>query len=172
MTKRFCVIIIFILNFVLSGCNGNTDIQTPSQSSSVTESTSQITIKTLDEAMAFYLQEIEPDGWGQGDYYAGSYRVIDTEEATDKIIIYAYVLSKWVDKNGDMVSGGAGFKVITFLNENSGYKYEKSVYYLEKIIPDSAEIPQAVKDTFFKNADSLHSEMRVEVDQQIENHLK
>ena len=163
MIKRSCISVLIIFMLALMGCGaGNEHLNSGIDS--------QGSIKTPDEAMTFYIEKIEPDRWGQGDYYTGAYKIIDTKEVADKLIIYASVLSEWVDKNGNMVSGGTDFAQITFQKSNGDYLYEKSVSFLPQWISDSSEIPQSVKDKLAIDNESHYLEMRAEMDQQIEDY--
>jgi len=127
-----------------------------------------LTLRTLDEAIWWYLETTESNKYLQGRHFAAAYRILDKEESSGQITVYAHVLCEWVNSDGEVVSGGAGLVSITF-NINGGiYEYVKNVSYIKP--DDYPEIPQKVKDAV---ADaSYFPAMRAEVNQNIADYLK
>lgn len=50
--------------------------------------------KTLEESMDYYIQKIESSKGLTGDFFTGKYKIIDTEETSDRLNVYAHVVSR------------------------------------------------------------------------------
>ena len=164
--------ILFIV--VLSGCTNGTDIDSDPESQ-IPQTFTDLKVKkpkTLDEAMNFYLQEKEANMYGKGDYFAASYRILDTVELQEgRVKIYAHTLCEWINSYGEVVSGGAGVVAVTFNKDSDIYEYEKVDFY---DFPQYSDIPQKVKDAVEDALldNSYFEEMRLEVDQDIADFLR
>ena len=132
------------------------------QTASVAPSDDIETIKTLDDAMKWYMRKIESNKYLTGTHFAFSYRILDTIEETDTITVYAHTLCEWVSADGESVSGGAGLSSITFQHADDTHSYIKHFDY---VIPEGDEIPQKVLD--IESDGSFFDGMREEVDKAI-----
>ena len=103
------------------------------------------TSNTLDKAMEWYLSEKHSRMYLEGDYFVSSYRILDSKELTDTVIIYAHIHCKWIALDGEVISGGAGPVALSFKKNNDAYLFEK-VIVSDKEFFFSPEIPQEVRD--------------------------
>ena len=82
-------------------------------------STETTYIDTLDKAVNRYIQEKESQKYYKGDYFAYSYRVLDTIESAENVTVYTHILCSWITSGGESVSGGAGLISINFNRNNN-----------------------------------------------------
>lgn len=80
--------------------------------------------KTIDEAMDYYIKEIESSIGSRGDFFTGKYKIIDTEDTSENVNVYFCIVSQWVDKSGNIVSGHSGVARVGFKKENNLYILE------------------------------------------------
>ena len=167
--KKTVFVFTILLAVALSGCYNGTgaDYNPESQILQASADLEVKKLKTIDEAMNFYLQEKEANKYGKGDFFAASYRILDEELQERSITVYAHILCEWINGDGEVVSGGAGVIAVTFKKSNDTYEYEKSDSY---DFPQESDIPQKVKDAL--SNDSYFAEMRSEVDQDIADFLE
>jgi hypothetical protein len=160
----FGLIAIIALVFGFTACSKHYDKTLPAQenvSSSEVEN-----IETLDEAMQWYLQNIQSHFYMESDHFVFSYRILDTIEESGMINIYAHTLCKWITLSGEDISGGAGLSKITFQKVDDVYHYMSHKYYVK---PDEDDIPKKVKDIYSDG--SYFDIMREEVDKSIVDFL-
>ncbi|UNC91078.1 hypothetical protein [Candidatus Contubernalis alkaliaceticus] len=138
VSKYFVITIIFA--FLLSACSNN--INAPENSLHTEENLKINGGKTLEEAMDYYLWEIEPSMGRRGNFFTGRYRIIDTLETSSSVTVYAWVISTWVDTNGNTVSDGSSLCEIGFKKEDNLYIYEN---YYDIKVPEFPYVPQKGK---------------------------
>ncbi|UNC91308.1 hypothetical protein [Candidatus Contubernalis alkaliaceticus] len=124
--------------------------------------------KTLEEAMDYYLWEIKPSMGLRGNFFTGRYRIIDTLETSSSVTVFAWVISTWVDTNGNTVSEGSSICEIGFKKEDNLYIYENH-YYIK--VPEFPYVPQKVSDILSNDDGKIYSDLMAEVDKDIENYL-
>ena len=81
--------------------------------------------------------------------------------------VYAHMLCRWINRNGEVVSGGAGLVSVSLRKNNDIFEYENYKSYTK---PDEPDIPQSVRDAL--SNDSYFAEMQSEVDHDIAEYLK
>lgn len=123
--------------------------------------------RTLDDAIIWYLKEKEADKYLKGQYFASSYRILDTILSSERVTVFTHILCEWISLDGETVSGGAGLTSITFRVGSNGFEYEDSTYYPK---PDALDIPQKAKDAIANPV--YFAEMRAEADKDINDFLE
>ena len=122
----------------------------------------------LQQAMDYFLWEIEPSMGQSGEFYTGRYRILSAEEKPENVIVYAWVVSKWIDSKGRIVSGGSGIYEIFFAIENDLYIYE----FMRNIkIPEDPYIPRGVSDIVRNDGEAIYAELKAEIEEDIQNYL-
>lgn len=164
VSKHFIIAILFV--FLLSACSNS--INTPENSLHTEDNLKLKGGKTFEEAMDYYLWEIEPSKYLRGDYFTGRYRIIDKVETSVSVTVYAWVLSEWVDTSGNSVSSGSGMYEIGFKKENNLYIYHN---YNNIKAPEFPYVPQKVSDILSNDNGKIYSDLMAEVDKDIENYL-
>jgi len=76
------------------------------------------------------------------------------------------MLCRWINRNGEVVSGGAGLVSVSLRKNNDIFEYENYKSYTK---PDEPDIPQSVRDAL--SNDSYFAEMQSEVDHDIAEYL-
>ncbi|UNC91082.1 hypothetical protein [Candidatus Contubernalis alkaliaceticus] len=104
----------------------------------------------------------------RGNFFTGRYRIIDTLETSSSVTVYAWVISTWVDTNGNTVSDGSSLCEIGFKKEDNLYIYEN---YYDIKVPEFPYVPQKVSDILSNDAGKIYNDLMAEVDKDIENYL-
>lgn len=125
-------------------------------------------VKTLEEAMDYFIQEIEPSMGLSGAFFTGKYKIIDTEETSDILNVYAHVVSRWVDTNGDTVSDGSEVLRIGFKKENNLYTYKDFQVYKVAVTP---YVPQKVSDIVSNHGERIYHDLVKDIEKDIEKYL-
>ena len=159
-------IITIILAFLLSACSNR--INTNDNSPHADENLSIEGGKTLEEAMDYYLWEKEPAKGPRGAYFTGRYRILDTVETSVSATVYAWIISTWVDTNGNTVSHTSAIYEISFLKEDNLYIYD-NYYYIK--VPEFPYVPQKVSDIFSNDDEKIYNDLMSEIDKDIEDYL-
>lgn len=163
--KYFIVIQMFVI--FLSACSNSIII--PDSSLRAEENSKIKGGVTIEEAMDYYLWEIEPSMGLRGNFFTGRYRIIDTIETSEKVTVYAWVISTWVDKKGNTISGGSGLHEIGFKKEGNSHIYENQQYIK---VPEFPYVPQKVSDILSNDHGEIYSDLMSEIDKDIENYVK
>jgi hypothetical protein len=124
--------------------------------------------KTLEESMDYYIREIESSMGLSGAFFTGKYKIIDTEETSDMVNVYAHVVSRWVDTKGNTVSASSGVLRIGFKKENNLYIYKDSQDYKAAVPP---YVPQKVSDIVSTDGEKIYNDLIEEIEKDIEKYL-
>lgn len=127
--------------------------------------------KTLDEAMDYYIKEIESSIGSRGDFFTGKYKIIDTVDTSENVNVYFCIVSQWVDKSGNVVSGHSGLARVRFEKENNLYIYENREFYDHFENYNYPDIPQKVNDILSNNVETIFNELNIELDKEVENYV-
>lgn len=127
--------------------------------------------KTIDEAMDYYIKEIDSSKGSKGDFFTGKYKIIDTVDTSENVNVFACIVSQWVDKNGNIVSGWSGLFRVGFKKENNLYIYDNHEYYDHFESYNYPDIPQKVYDILKDNVDAIFNELNNEIDKEVENYV-
>lgn len=125
--------------------------------------------KTLEEAIDYYIQEIESSMGLSGAFFSGKSKIIDTEETSGRVNVYAFVVSRWVDTRGNTVSDGSGVLRIGFKKENNLYLYKDFEEYKAIVTP---YVPQKVSDIYSNDGKKIYNDLIEEIEKDIEKYLK
>jgi len=123
---------------------------------------------TLEQAMDYYLWQIEPSMGQRGEFYTARYRILAAEETPENVIVRAWVVSKWIDSRGNTASEGSGLYEINFKIENNLYIYE-SMRNIK--IPEVPYVPQDVSDIVSNDGETIYAELMAEIEKDIQNYL-
>jgi hypothetical protein len=124
--------------------------------------------KTLEESMDYYIREIESSMGLSGAFFTGKYKIIDTEETSDMVNVYAQVVSRWVDTRGNTVSAESGVQRIGFKKENNLYIYKDFQAFKAAVTP---YVPQKVSDTISNDGEKIYNDLIEEIEKDIEKYL-
>lgn len=124
--------------------------------------------KTLEESMDYYIEEIESSKGLSGAFFTGKYKIIDTDETSDRLNVYAHVVSRWVDTSGDTVSAGSVVVRIGFKKEDDLYIYQDSEAYKAVVTP---YVPQKVSDIISSDGEKIYNDLIEEIEKDIEEYL-
>ena len=127
--------------------------------------------KTIDEAMDYYIKEIESSIGSRGDFFTGKYKIIDTVDTSENVNVYSCIVSQWVDKSGNIVSGRSGLVRVRFEKENNLYIYENREFYDHFENYNYPDIPQKVNDILSNNVETIFNELNIEIDKEVENYV-
>ncbi|TYQ14547.1 UNVERIFIED_CONTAM: hypothetical protein Cloal_0893 [Acetivibrio alkalicellulosi] len=162
-----CCVMTIIFGVLLSACSNN--INTLENSPAIEEDNVKINGgTTLDEAMEYYMRERELSKRLRGDFFTGKYKIVDTVETSESVNIYAWIVSMWVDKSGNSVSGGSNVYRIEFKKENNLYIYDNFETY--KVL-STPYLPQKVSDILSNEQNKIFNDLNEEIDKDIENYL-
>lgn len=178
--KRFISysILLIVVTVLLFGCNGQSD---------TTKNSPQIIVntgipggdtntigdsikggRTLEQAMDYYLWEIEPSMGQSGTFFTGRYRILSAEETPEGVMVYAWVVSKWIDSRGNTVSEGSGLCEIGFKIDNNLYIYD---FIRDIKISEVPYVPQHVRDMVHNDGETIYAELIEEIEKDIQNYL-
>lgn len=175
--KCFAITMIFV--FLLPSCSDRTKTfeNTPQITSvNLPQITKNDNVKinggkTIDEAMDYYIKEIDSSKGSKGDFFTGKYKIIDTVDTSENVNVFACIVSQWVDKNGNIVFGWSGLFRVGFKKENNLYIYDNHEYYDHFESYNYPDIPQKVYDILKDNVDAIFDELNNEIDKEVENYV-
>lgn len=128
--------------------------------------------KTLDEAMDYYMKEIDSSIGLRGDFFTGKYKIIDTVETSENVNVYSCFVSKWVDKSGNIVSGHSGVARVRFKKENNLYIYDENYEFYDHYDHyNYPNVPQKAKDILSNDGETIFNGLNIEIDKEVEKYV-
>ena len=123
--------------------------------------------QTLEEGVKWYLQEIEPHKYTEGDEFLYAYRIVDIPESSDVTIVNILAFCTWIDLAGEPVSDNLCPIAFTFKADSKGYTLLEVTGYADNGCVQ--EWPQNILDAY--EEENRTGELRSKVEQEIAGYL-
>jgi len=94
VTVAFAVVL--GVGFAVNRANKASDSVTASPDEEISDNP-----RTLDDAIIWYLKEKEADKYLKGQYFASSYRILDTILSSERVTVFTHILCEWISLDGE-----------------------------------------------------------------------